>query len=108
MAGSDAGDSRVYVITSSFSVRAALYEHLFQFDRSVHIEEHFSAVEGKDVLVIACNNSYGLPSERAREALRYEFIFLRSLSSSHGLLLLSNIDASWLSYFLFFLLIFYK
>ena len=81
MASQEYKDAKLVVVTSSFSARAALYEHLFQFENSFSIEKSFASLEGKDVLVLACNNSYGLPSDSAREALKYAlFIFFVYLS----------------------------
>jgi len=77
MTNVDYRDAKVAVVTTSFSARAALYEHLFQYENAVSVEKAYTVAEGKDVLVIACNNSYGIPSDSAREALR-SFLLPRS------------------------------
>lgn len=62
--------AKVAVVTNSFSAKAALYEHLFQYENAVSVEKSYAVMEGKDVLVLAVSNSYGIPSDSIRDALR--------------------------------------
>lgn len=69
----DFKDAKVTVLTSSFAARASLYEQLFHFEKNVTVEKTVTAIDGKDVLAIAANNAYGMPSIMAKDLLAYEF-----------------------------------
>lgn len=70
---SEFGDTKLHILTQSFAARAAFYEHLFHFESSILVERSFAALNGKDVLVILCNNSFGIATHAAVEVLEYLF-----------------------------------
>lgn len=69
MASNEFKDAHATVVTGSFAARAALYEHLFHFEQSVLVEKSFACLDGKDAVVVVCNNAYGLPSLAAKEVM---------------------------------------